>query len=337
MPRPDKSTNTLLDVARRAGVNKVTVSVVLNNARANTRVSDATRQRILDAASELKYRPNAVARSLRRRRTSIIGLYNGYGYTDLANPFLSQVIAGLQRGCKEFRQDLLLHGMYRGSSADDIYAELANGMIDALVLFAPSSHPLAAHLAESHLPAISIAEPVPGLPAVLVDDAGGARQQAEHLAERGHRWALFQAPLQPMDAAERRFVAFSAAAEQRGLKVTRVHAADFDGSLGPEAQRLLAPAERDRPTAIACWEDISAYRALSGCLQMGWRIPDEIAIVGFDGMVPFTEPLWKLTTVRAPWQEVAYTAMKLALDAVEGREVPERTVLPTELAVGNTS
>ena len=78
----------------------------------------------------MRYRPNAIARSLRSRRTNIIGLYSGYRYIDPRNPFMAPIIGGLQAGCAEHRKDLLLHTVFRGDSTDDIYAELADGRIE---------------------------------------------------------------------------------------------------------------------------------------------------------------------------------------------------------------
>src|SRR5262249_8954496 len=109
------------DVAERAGVSKMTVSAVLNGTSTHVRVSEPTRQRVLEAARELDYRPNAVARSLRRRQTNIIGVYCGFGYMNARLAFLSEIIGGLQEGCDCHRKDLLLHGVFRGRSVEDIY------------------------------------------------------------------------------------------------------------------------------------------------------------------------------------------------------------------------
>src|SRR5579884_2493358 len=152
---------TLNDVARRAGVSKMAVSVVINGSRSGTQVSQETRERILQAAKELQYRPNAVARSLARKRTNIVGFYNGYKGVDPRTLFMADVMSGLQYGCEAFRKDLLTHGSFRGTSVEDIYAELSNHMIDGLILYAPASDPLIPMLADSHLPVVAIVDPVP--------------------------------------------------------------------------------------------------------------------------------------------------------------------------------
>ena len=120
------------DVARLAGVHRVTASVVLNDAEASTQVSQATRQRILEAARELGYRPNAMALALRRQRTDIVGFYRGSDL-DAHHPFFADVINGLRRGCRNHDKDLLLYSEFEHRSPDEVYASLANGKVDGLL------------------------------------------------------------------------------------------------------------------------------------------------------------------------------------------------------------
>jgi LacI family transcriptional regulator/LacI family purine nucleotide synthesis repressor len=333
---------TLADVAARAGVNKVTVSVVLNNTASNTRVSDATRQRILDAAAALRYRPNAIARSLRRRRTNIVGLYSGHRYLDARNEFLAEIIGGMQEGCAEHRKDLLLHGIFERRDPDDVYAELADGRIDGLVLHSPPDDPLAARLAESHLPVVAIADAVPVLPSVVADDIGGGRLQAEHLAGRGHHRVLYRGPHRPFASALRRRDAFLDAAGRLGLVVVE----DPESPQWPEAGGLTAQERawltagepETRPTALVCWADGCADDLLYACCDsLGLRVPDNLAVVGFNGIPSPRRPRWELTTVRAPWREVARTAIALLSARIEGQEVARETVLPVKLITGGTT
>ncbi|HZP84274.1 MAG TPA: LacI family DNA-binding transcriptional regulator, partial [Chthonomonadaceae bacterium] len=157
----DKKAVTISDVAARAGVSMMTVSNVLSNNQARRRhVSEETRARVLEAIEQMKYRPNANARSLRRRRTNIIGFYAGHGYINPENAFLAAILGGLKEGCDAHRKDLLIHGTFRGKEITDIYMELADGRIDGLVLYAPTNDPLIALLAESALPVIALADAV---------------------------------------------------------------------------------------------------------------------------------------------------------------------------------
>src|SRR5262249_47656133 len=124
---PARRQPTMKDIAERVGVSKMAVSAVLSGTSSTARVSEATRERILAAARELRYRPNAIARSLRSKRTNIIGFYSGYRYIDPRNPFFAEIVGGLQEGCAEHRKDLLLHTVFQRASVDDIYGELVDG------------------------------------------------------------------------------------------------------------------------------------------------------------------------------------------------------------------
>ncbi|HZP83536.1 MAG TPA: LacI family DNA-binding transcriptional regulator [Chthonomonadaceae bacterium] len=334
-----KSAPTISDVAEKAGVNRVTASVVLNNSRGNTRVSEATRQRILAAAAELRYQPNAVALSLRRRRTDTIGFYSGDNSNDVRFPFFSQIISGLQKGCEQYVKDLLIHRRAGGRPVETVYAELVNGKVDGLILYAPPDDPLVRLLADSHLPTIAVADAVASLPSVVVDDAAGGRLQAEHLYRRGHKRILYHVGSHAATSVCRRREAFCAAAASYGLSVVQsASRSDYcRGELSDESRERLSRPPDARPTAIVCWEDLSAYRVLAECRTMGLHVPTDIAIVGFDGVEPFIEPAWRLTTVRAPWRELGYRAVIQLMAQLEGKEVAPETVLPVELVVGNTT
>ncbi|HVK03532.1 MAG TPA: LacI family DNA-binding transcriptional regulator [Armatimonadaceae bacterium] len=335
-PKP-AAAPTLSDVAARANVSKVTASSVLHKSRSNTRVSEATRQRILDIAAELKYRPNAVARSLRRQSTSIIGFYCGHGLATAHNFFLSDVIGGLQEACDEQRRDLLLHGAFHRRSVDDIFDELTNRTVDGLVLIAYADDPLVERLRASSLPVVALADALPGLPSVVVDDAGGTRLLAEHLAARGHRRVYFRASEDALTSVARRHAALRDAAAAHGMTVVGTFPAGWRAPLGAGEMQCLALPRGERPTAAVCWSDTSAYSVLTECRRLGLRVPEDLAVVGFDGIEPPMEPLQRLTSVRAPWTEAARRAVALLVDRIEGRDVPAETVLPVELVEGDTT
>jgi DNA-binding LacI/PurR family transcriptional regulator len=111
---------TLKDIAHAVGVSQFTVSVVLNGAKSNTRVSDVTRTKILDAAREMGYLPNALARALRNQATNILGLYFGYGHLEPHDPFHAEVLTGLQRGCEICEKDLMIHYSFHRYGVDEI-------------------------------------------------------------------------------------------------------------------------------------------------------------------------------------------------------------------------
>lgn len=326
---------TLVDVARHAGVNKVTASIALSGGKGNTRVSEATRQRILLAAEALAYRPNAVARSLRSRRTHTVGFYMS-GFIDMRDLFLSEIVSGIQEGCQRSRHDFLMHGTFEGRSTDEVYTHLLNGKVDGLVLHVDSGDPLLPRLAASRLRVVAVANPVPGLPSVTVDDAAGSRMLAEHLALRGHRRVLYAACPFPLTSAVRRCAAFQDAAQNYGIALS-TPTDPIDGAERAFLEReivSLPPALR--PTALVCWNDQAAHRILPHIRASGLRVPEDLAVAGFDGITSYIPPAYTLTSVRAPWHGVALAAVDLLCRA-PGPLALSATVLPVEFVQGETT
>ena len=327
------------DVAERAQVSKVAVSVVLHGSRTNTRVAEGTRQRILQAAHDLQYTPNKLARALRHRRMNIIGLYLGDKYLDTRGLFMSEVVAGLQIGCHEHRKDLLIHGTFRGQSVADIHAELVGGKIDGLVMFATRNDPLVLRLAASSVPAVAIVDAVPDLPSIVVDDQGGSAALAGYLAQRGHRRVLYRKGPVTQTSSVRRHLAFCEAAVRHSMTVVEDTGPSprTDGPLSHWEQDLLAVSAGQRPTAVACCTDRLAYSVVDYCQGLGLRVPEDVAVVGFDGFIPEMRPAMRLTTIKAPWAEVARVAVDLLAVRLEGKEIPPETILPVELIPGETA
>lgn len=322
---------TLVDVARQAGVNKVTASIVLSGGQGNTRVSAVTRDRILQAAAQLRYQPNALARSLRSRRTHTIGFYVS-GFADTRDLFTAAIISGLQKGCEENQNDFLMHGTFSCRSTDEVYAHLLNGKVDGLVIHVLKDDPLMPRLADSHLRVVAIADPVAFLPSVAVDDALGSRLLVEHLAQKGHRHVLYASAHIPLTSAIRREQAFLEAARQQEMEVT-IQVVDPNKPIETE---ILALSSRRRPTAVVCWNDHTAYRVTAHIHALGLRVPEDFAVAGFDGISTLIPPLFQLTTIRAPWHEVARTAISI-LCSHPGKPLPDETVLPVELVSGETT
>lgn len=331
------SATTLDDVARRAGVSKFTVSAVLNRTRSNTRVSPTTRERIMEVASELSYRPNAVAQSLRNRRTNLIGLYNGYGFFDARNRFLSELLGGLQEGCSRFEKDLIVYRLLHDKPVDEIFDQLIDGRVDGLVLFAPPNDVLADRLAQTGLPVVAIADALPQLPSIVVDDAFGGVLQARHLAEKGHRRVLYRANPFPVRSVQRRFDSFCAEAERLGIRVLVGFPEGASHELSTSERAMLLATPSDRPTAAVCWEDAHADRLLRECRTLGRRVPQDLAVIGFDHLPLDREPAWSLTTIHAPWAQVALRAVELLAAAMAGEAIAKETVLPVEFFQGETT
>lgn len=329
-----KRWTTLKDVAEQAGVSVMTVSAVLNGKATERRISAATQARVAELARRMGYQPNAVARSLRQRGTNVIGLYSGIGFLNASNPFLAELIGGLQEGCNQFEKDLLLHGTFRGSSVDDIYAKLLDGRLDGLVVQAPACDPLVARLLASGLPVVAVADAIDGAPSVVVDDAGGMAQLLDQLAGLGHRRLIFLGKLHRTESAARRCAAVLESARRLGLAVQVGHLEPgLDLPDGQLARWLTAPAA-ERATAVVAWSDGIACECIAHCRRLGLDVPADVAVTGFDGLTSQTRAL---TTIRAPWGEVGRTAVALLVEQIAGRPVPRETVLPVSFVRGETA
>jgi DNA-binding LacI/PurR family transcriptional regulator len=229
-----------------------------------------------------------------------------------------------------------MHGTFRGDSTGDIYAELLNGKVDGLVLHVPSDDPLVPRLAASHLPVVAVANPVPNLASVTVDDAGGSRLLARHLAEKGHRRVAYGVSPFKLSSAIRRYEAFCAEAGECGLSVLAERAREADDLVSDFERWYLSLPAAQRPTAVVCWNDHSAYLLIEHLRTLGMRVPDDVAVAGFDGAASVIPPAYRLTSVRAPWRQVAQTAVTLLIEN-QGKPAPDETMLPVELIVGDTA
>jgi LacI family transcriptional regulator len=325
---------TLDDVAALAGVTRMAVSVVLNGSKSGTRVSQAKREAILAAAKTLHYRPNLVAKSLARRATHIFGFYSGFDYLDVRNPFIGEITAGLLEACSVCRRDLLLHTIFRGHNINNLHDELVSGKIDGLVIWAPEDDPLAALLRDSHLPVVSIVESIPPFPSVTVEDYAGSFEIGRFLFEKGHRCLIYWTQRRPSASRRQRLKAIQDAAIQFGLDLRLV--------VDPTANELLESLNDSgttglRPTALACWNDMVALQALAICRRAGISVPADVSITGFDGIRSFNELDICLTSVSAPWSQVASIAISHLVDLTQGKEVPLETVLPVHMIQGETA
>lgn len=326
------------DIAHAVGVSQFTVSVVLNGAKSNTRVSDGTRAKILDAAREMGYLPNALARALRNQATNILGLYFGYGHLEPHDPFHAEVLTGLQRGCEICEKDLMIHYSFHRYGVDEIFAELAGGKIDGLVLIASPDDPLVERLRGSKLSFVAMTDVIPGVPGVIADDAAGSIEIARHLAGLGHKNVMYRSCPGQSDSALRREVAFVEEAKRFGIETISVKTSDWKGQLDAAEIELLARRKENGITAAVCWGDPSAYALLSYCKSNDIRVPNDLAVVGFNGIEMPYEPAQILTTVRANWALVAQRAVQLLVDQLDGKtEISDLTVLPVEFCPGETS
>jgi DNA-binding LacI/PurR family transcriptional regulator len=328
------------DVAEHAGVSVQTVSNLVNSRL--RQMSDETRLRIEDAMEQLGYHPNLTARSLRSARTTTIGfLLLDEGARYLADPMTDQVIAGVGDIARDRGYSVLIHAGRPGVRDTGLLRPVLDQRVDGILLFL-SGPPkqrawYPARATELNVPVVVLEEARDGGPlqmSVTADNRTGARLLAEHLLGHGHTRIAFIAARQPWPMVEQRHLGYHDALKAAGLPRDR-RLELFEGiwdaaEAAALVDRLLGLA--DPPTAIMGGNDLLAIGAMREARARGLRVPEDIAITGFDdfAFAEFVEP--PLTTVHVPGYEMGRAAAQLLIDHLDGRGIEQRhIVLPVDL------
>jgi LacI family transcriptional regulator len=319
---------TIRDVAQRAGVSVTTVSRALNGTGP---VSDEARRRVEAASAELRYLPHGTARSLITRRTDVFGVV----LPDLFGEFFSEVIRGMDPRAQERGYHLLLSSSHDGRREIEFAVGAMRGRVDGMIVMSPTVS--GAELAESlppDVPVVLLNCDVAGtdFPAINVDNFGGARQMVRHLIGLGHRRvAMVTGSAANFDARERLRGFRAALAEHPGVQGVEAPG-DFTEAGGYRAALALL-ADPNPPTAIFCANDAMAVGAISALRVAGKRVPDDVAVAGFDD-VPIGRYLSpSLSSVRVDVNHVGARAVELLCHAIAGDAPPAQELMQTTLVV----
>jgi DNA-binding LacI/PurR family transcriptional regulator len=326
-PRP-----TQQDVARRAGVSRALVSLVM---RGGDHVATATRDRVLKAADELGYRPNALARSLARRQSRAIGVL----INDVSNPYFGGMYACLAREAERSGLDLLVApGLRTPRSEAGLLDTLLEHQVAGLLLLSPTirESSLAAYCSTSPTVVIGREVSVSGVDVVTIDEALGARLVVNHLAALGHERIAHITGGSDNRPALDRAAAYRQAMRDLGLTPDLV-----PGVFAPEGGRdgvrtLLQRGEL--PTAIFAANDLIAVGAIGALRSAGLRVPEDLSVVGYDDSQLASLDLVDLTSVHQPLERFGQLAVELLIERMAGRRQGSRTerIAPT-LVVRSTS
>ncbi|MEU5091565.1 LacI family DNA-binding transcriptional regulator [Streptomyces sp. NPDC021356] len=336
-PRPaDVRRPTLNAVAARAGVGRGTVSRVING---SPKVSDRSRAAVEQAIAELGYVPNRAARSLVTRRTDSVALVVPEAETRLfSEPYFSGIIRGVSTGLASAGMQLLLVLARDEKEYARLATYLSAQRVDGVLMMAVHSEDtLPDRLEELSVPTVLAGRRSDRerLGHVRADNSGGARAAVRHLLAGGRRSiGTITGPLD-MDAARARLDGYRAALEEAGLPVDDdlVARGDFTEEGGRAAMRELL---RRRPglDAVFAASDVMASGAVLELRASGLRVPQDVALVGFDDSIVARHIDPPLTSVRQPLEEMGRTMADLLLDEIAHRGTGHReVVLPTELVV----
>lgn len=329
---------TIRDLAKRAGVSVATVSRVLNN---YPDVSEETKSRVLSLVQELNYRPSAAARSLVTRRSNVIGVFflQDHINTMMLHPFFQEVIVGFKRavGTKGF--DLLFFTSQRpGDQHFSYLRRCRHHQVDGVVLMGIDRHDQGmAELAGSGIPCMSVDTDLLGKRAgyVISDNRGGAQTAVRHLVSLEHRRIALINGIPYSRVGHDRAVGYREALEGAGLpyRSDYVLENDFTWEHGYSAMQQLLDLP-EPPTAIFATADLMAMGAIKAVHERGLRVPQDIAIVGFDDIQVASMVHPALTTIRQQKEELGRIAGEALVRLIEEQDLtPPLITLPTELVI----
>jgi len=322
---------SLRDVAARSGVSFQTASKVLNG-RSGV-VSPSTRERILQAASELGYVPNAMARGLVRRASVTVGVLAD-DYSDLA---VSQFVLAAQRAAAGRGHGALISSVHANIDAELAVRKLLEYRVDGILVAAPSleNEPGLGTALRGALPVVSINRiHGGGVPMIGSDHAVTGSLAAEHLLCLGHRRIGTVIGPRERRVVQSRMRGFRGALRDAGHPIPdrRVTEADWTHEGGWAATHRLLDADPGI-TAVFVHADVMAVGALKALAERGLRVPDHCSLVSCDDLSFAGYLVPPLTTVRIPFQETGERAATLLLDRIGGQSIPIRNLLPVELIV----
>ena len=323
---------TLEEIAKQAGVSRSTVSRVMNN---HPSVDRDTRERVLIVAETLNYHPNIAARSLAAGRTHILGLVIPTGVSALfTDPYFPLLIQGVSAACNAHKHSLMLWLAQSDADNHPVRQILQGGLMEGVILAsAVMDDPIFEALLTRGLPFVVVGRHLTDtrVSYIDVDNMNGAREMVAYLLRLGHERVACIAGPQNMIAGLDREQGYLVALRDRGITPDPrlIVEADFTEDGGHLAMQRLLPAA---PDAVFAASDAMAVGALRALREAGKRVPEDIALVGFDDM-PFsarTDP--PLTTVRQPIQRLGALAAETLIDLINHPGAPpRRIVLPTEL------
>ncbi|MFQ3647037.1 MAG: LacI family DNA-binding transcriptional regulator [Anaerolineae bacterium] len=327
----------LEDIAKEAGVSRSTVSRVINN---DINVSRKTRQRVLAVIEKHRFVPNHAARTLVTQRSNIVGVVVPHTANVFFgdNSYFPMLLQGIAEATNQHDQSMLLWLAQPDESPEHFARRIVrNRVYDGLIIASiADSDPLIDNLYEINAQFVMVERPLQreeSISYVAIDNVYAGRLATEHLIALGYeRIAHITGSLTIGDGVDR-LTGYQQALQHAGrpYRPELVSAASFTAETGYRAMRELLP---HHPDAVFIASDTSAMGALQALHEAGLRVPQDVAIIGFDDIDIATRVTPQLTTVRQPVQEKGSEALSLLLNILDQPEsAPRRVILPTQLVI----
>lgn len=325
---------TLADVALEAGVSPQTVSRAIND---KGEISSDTKERILEIAQRLGFRPNNIARSLVKQQTTTLGIV----IPDITNPFFSEIVRGVEDCARAHSYNVFLCNTdevpeHEVSSLDSLIEKQVDGMI--LCSSRLEEDELISKLNEFSF-AILINREVQldqdNIGILIFDDTMGAQRAVDYLVEQGHRQIAFLSGPKVSRSGHNRLEGYYSSLAKNDIQVNMELILPCEpGIEGGQYSGQMLLQEHPEVTAILCYNDLVAIGALQAGLAAGRKVPEDLSIIGCDDipMASLIRP--SLTTLHMPIREVGCSAMQMLIDLIEGNHTDElHMVFPADLVI----
>jgi DNA-binding LacI/PurR family transcriptional regulator len=319
---------SIFDVAKKSGLSVVTVSRVINQAGT---VREKNRQRVLQAMKELDYHPNAAARSLARGKTGIIGL----AITTLHDSFLDAVV-------KEINDRLAEKGYFLALSiSTEVFSSFNNSMfqedrVDGVIMLSPTHEDeYVMELKKKKIPFVMLDNQNihPSISSVIVDNYKGGYEATKHLIELGHTEIAHIRGPEPFLSSSERQRGFISAMLDAGLNPSWIEQGNFSITSGYEVTNGWIQSGK-LPSAVFAADDLTAFGVMDAFKNAGYKIPQDISVIGFDDQIFSAEFHPMLTTVRQPADKMGKHGVDLLLKWIDGTDRRNTTIkLEPELII----
>lgn len=321
---------SIRDIAEQLDLSKATVSKALNG---YTDVAPATRDRVRQRADEMGYQASATARNLRRGQTDKIGLLLNTA-VDYAVDYLSGILPGAARSAQDLGKNLIIYTITDEDPAD-VLAACRGGEIDGLVMFSTNYDPAAMNsLLEDNFPLVVVGRDIcdPRVSSVVPDYYAGSYQATRYLIELGHRRIAFTTRPQLTTANQAHLSGHLDALRDAGLPADQRYIVETrlePGSATAAARQLLALP--NAPTAIRAFHDLIAVEIVNTLQQSGCRVPEDVSVIGFDGLRARFTTLPHITSFKQPLETIGRRAIEIVQQQIAGgRTAVINDVLPLE-------
>lgn len=314
---------TSVDVAKLAGVSQATVSRVFNS---NVPISDDIRKRVYEAADQLKYRPNAFARSLISDRTDIIG----FVMSNLQNPFYASVLSVCAKALQELGKQIMYFDSRADQSLDDTIHRVFQYRVDGLIITSANfSSELSNECVEMGIPVILFNRYIQHAKASVVcaDNVGAGRMVANYLLEKKHRRFAYIGGRADSSTNRDRFRGYEDYLQQFGLEICFAEDGDYAYESGRQAMHRIM-AGGCIPDAVFCASDLLAFGAMDAArYDFKLRIPEDMAFVGCDNTEVSSYPPYSLTTVQQPVEDMIKSVMDILASHDQGHDTTPEPVM----------